>query len=236
MSLPPSAARELRLQYHQILLLGIQIRQGSLEPRHARLLRGYALERVRRCQAILAGTGVLPHQDPRQWEAFQDAERALVGHVDWAGRNRMPEQWEPLQTELYGNEKLGERVMAQMEALYSNPLPADYPLEALEAQARCVELGYCGHAVSRHMEQSQVDALKSKLAAALHRMPPELAPPLAKLEAQRRWRPRVGPLLILSTALLLLACLGGGVRLAIHQRTGKLAAQIQEALPANGCP
>lgn len=236
MSLPPSAARELRLQYQQILLRGLQIQQGKIEPHHARLLSGYVLERVRRCQAILAGAGVLPHQSQRQWDAFQDAERALVGFIDWAGRNQLPEQWEPIQTELYGNEKLGERVLSQMEALFNNPIPSDYPIEAMEAQARCLDLGYCGHAASRRMDPSQVDGLKRKLGDWLRRPPPRLAPPLADLPRARRFRPQVGPLWILGTALFLLLILGGGVRLAIHERTGEAAAQIQELLPANGCP
>lgn len=200
------------------------------------MLRGFALDRVRQCQAILAGAGLLPNQGRREWGAFQDAERALVGFFDWAGRSQMPEQWEPLQTELYGNEKLGELVIAQMEALANDPLPADYPVEALEAQARCLDLGYCGHSSNRRIDQNRVDGLKSKLAAALRRPLPELARPLPSLQQGSRFRPRFGPLWILGTALFLVALLGGGVRLSIHLRTGELAAQIKQKLPAYGCP
>ena len=116
MSLPPEAARALRLQYQQLLLWGLQIQQGRIEPRHARLLRSFALDRVRSCQAILGGAGLLPNQGRRDWGAFQDAERALVCFFDWAGRSQMPEHWDPLQTELYGNEKLGELAIVYFDA------------------------------------------------------------------------------------------------------------------------
>ena len=108
MSIPQEVARDLRMHYLQLLLWGIQIQQGRLEPKHAHLLRSFALDHIRRCQSLLAGAGVLPHRNRREWEAFQDAERTLVGFFDWAGRGQMPEQWEPLQTELYGNEKVGD--------------------------------------------------------------------------------------------------------------------------------
>lgn len=236
MSLRPDSARDLRLQYQKILLWGIQLQQGRIEPRHARLVRGFVLDCIRRCQGILGEAGVLQHQTQRQWNAFQDAERALVGFFDWAGRSQMPEQWEPLQTELYGNEKLGELVLAQMDSLANNPLPADYPTEALEAQARCAELGYYGHAAARRIDPNQADTLKSKLAAALRRPVPDLSPPLPAVSQESRFRPRIGPLWILGTTLFLVALIGGGVRLSIHLRSGELAAQIKQKLPAYGCP
>lgn len=236
MTLRPDSTRLLRLQYLELLLWGVQLLQGKIESRQARLLRAFALERVRRCQAILAEAGVQPHQNRHQWAAFQDAERALVGFIDWAGRSQMPEQWEPLQTELYQNEKLGELVLAQMDALDATPLPTDYPLEALEVQARCLELGYCGHAAHRRMDQNQMAELRSKLTAALNRPFPGLASPFPALPQGSRWRPRVGPLGILGMALLLLALLGGFVRLSIYRGTSELGEQLKQKLPAYGCP
>lgn len=235
-ALPPTVSRGLRLHYNQIFLWGTLIKEGRIEPRHARLLRGSALECLRSCQGLLSTAGILPHQDRRRSEAFQDAERALVGFFDWAGRSQLPEQWDPLQTELYGNEKLGELVLAQMEALDNNPLAADYPIEALEVHARCLAFGYYGHAANRRLDPNQLDRLKGKLAAALRRPLPELAPPLPVLQNAASWRPRASPSSILGLALLLLALLGGGTRLAIFLRTGKVAAHIQDALSANGCP
>ncbi len=235
MSIPQEVARDLRLHYLQLLLWGIQIQQGRLEPKHAHLVRSFALDHIRRCQSLLAGAGVLPHRNRREWEAFQDAERTLVGFFDWAGRGQMPEQWEPLQTELYGNEKVGELVMAQMEALAQSQIGSDYPTEALEVQARCLELGYCGLSATRRMSQLQIDDLKSKLTAALRRPLPELSPALPPLLHGSQWRPRLGPLGIVGTAAVLLAVLGGGLRLMIYLRTGTLAAQIEQKLPTYGC-
>lgn len=235
-ALPPPVSRDLRLHHNQIFLWGTLIREGRVEPRHARLLRGSALEGLRICQGLLSTAGILPQQDRRRSEAFQDAERALVGFFDWAGRSQLPEQWEPLQTELYGNERLGELVLAQMEALDNNPLAVDYPIEALEVQARCLELGYHGHAANRRLDSNQLDRLKGKLAAALRRPLPVLSPPLPVLQNSASWRLRVSPLSILGMALLMLALLGGGVRFALFLRTDKVATKIQGTLSANGCP
>ena len=147
----------------------------------------------------------------------------------------MPEQWEPLQVELYRSEKVGEQVMAQMEALGQSPIGSDYPMEALEVQARCLELGYCGLSATRRLSQLQIDDLKSKLAAALRRPLPELSPDFPPLPQRAKWRPRIGPLGIVGTAAVLLALLGGGLRLMIYLRTSTLAAQIEQKLPTYGC-
>lgn len=235
MSIPLEVSRDLRLHYLQLLLWGVQIQQGRVEPRHAHLLRSFALDHIRRAQALLSGGGVLPHHNRREWEAFQDAERTLVGFFDWAGRSQMPEQWEPLQVELYRSEKVGEQVMAQMEALGQRPIGSDYPMEALEVQARCLELGYCGLSATRRLSQLQIDDLKSKLAAALRRPLPELSPDFPPLPQRAKWRPRIGPLGIVGTAAVLLALLGGGLRLMIYLRTSTLAAQIEQKLPTYGC-